>query len=70
MAKKKLKLNDLKLKSFVTTLDVEEQRTAKGGYIVLPSQGQFGGRNQWTSQKTRLRESGKQTTKLKFKNTL
>ena len=30
---KKLQLNELKIKSFVTTLNTAEQKTAKGGYI-------------------------------------
>lgn len=65
MAKNKLKLNDLKVKSFVTALDTEEQKTTKGGFIYLSSPGQLGGRNQWTSQKTRFKESSRYTNTLK-----
>jgi len=33
MTKKKLKLTDLKIKSFATVMNKTEQRTAKGGYL-------------------------------------
>ncbi len=33
MTKKKLKLTDLKVKSFATVMNKTEQKTAKGGYL-------------------------------------
>ena len=35
MAKKKIQLSDLKVKSFVTSLPRQERKTAKGGYVKI-----------------------------------
>ncbi len=56
MAKKKLQLSELKVKSFVTVVDPAEQRTAKGGYVRVVSAYNYirdiGGIVHWTSEKT------------------
>jgi len=61
MKKKKLQLKELKVKSFITVVNKEEQRTAKGGYVnynnfalaqnVLVGSDIIVG--PWTSEKTR-----------------
>ena len=60
MKKKKLQLNELKVKSFITVVNKEEQRTAKGGYVnhprvddALNSVVNNVGDSYWTSEKTR-----------------
>ena len=61
MKKKKLQLKDLKVKSFITILGKEEQRTAKGGYVnhpkvsVISKEVKFVNEQNpsWTSEKTR-----------------
>ena len=65
MKKKKLQLEELKVKSFVTVVNKEEQRTAKGGYVYKASidaamdvvMDTVGG-GHWTSEKTRLTGTG------------
>jgi len=64
MKKKKLQLKELKVKSFITIVKKEEQRTAKGGYVNYPQVtpnvhvaldtvvGPY-----WTSEKTRATDS-------------
>lgn len=57
MAKKKLQLSELKLKSFVTVMQPAEQKTAKGGYYHHISRleriiSHIGGGFSWTSEKT------------------
>jgi len=63
MKKKKLQLEELKVKSFITVVNKEEQRTTKGGYVHkqrLASNhiavGHVDGGN-WTSEKTRATDS-------------
>jgi len=60
MAKKKLKLNELKIKSIATTLNEQEQKTAKGGYFDDSKQASFayGDWNIWTVEKTGHRPGG------------
>jgi len=71
MKKKKLQLEELKVKSFVTVVNKEEQRTAKGGYrykatiadamdVVMDTVG--GGH--WTSEKTRATNTGNVLARL------
>jgi hypothetical protein len=64
MKKKKLQLKELKVKSFITVVNKEEQRTAKGGYVYRP--GIVAAVNEvasteitgpWTSEKTRATSS-------------
>lgn len=50
MGDKKLKIGDLKVKSFVTILDKQQQMTAKGGYIPLSVSRRKG---RWTQLDTR-----------------
>ncbi len=60
MKKKILKLEELKVKSFVTQVNKEEQKTAKGGYVYkpgLPIAMSEVGVVHWTSEKTRLSTS-------------
>ena len=61
MKKKKLQLKELKVKSFITIVGKEEQRTAKGGYVnhpkvsVISKVAKFVNEPSpsWTSEKTR-----------------
>ena len=56
MAKKKLQLSELKVKSFVTVVQPAEQKTAKGGYRHLQTVGRIirdiSGISFWTQEKT------------------
>lgn len=52
MDKKKLQLEQLKVKSFVTVIGSEDQKTAKGGYVDYNYQNP-GFNNNWTTIKTR-----------------
>lgn len=60
MKKKKLQLKELKVKSFLTVVNKEEQRTAKGGYVyrhkiaVISHVKDVAGSPSWTSEKTRV----------------
>ena len=60
MARKKLQLSTIKVKSFVTTLGKKEQKTSKGGFLALVQQNRFfrkaqlGAATQWTEYKTRF----------------
>ncbi len=36
MAKKKLRLSELKVKSFITSLPLQQRKKAKGGYVRIP----------------------------------
>jgi len=58
MTKKKLRLKELKVKSFVTVVDRGEQKTTKGGLINLQTQGyiihDIQGHTPWTEYKTRV----------------
>lgn len=60
MKKKILKLEELKVKSFVTQVNKAEQKTAKGGYVYKPglpiAMSEVGVAN-WTSEKTRVLSS-------------
>ncbi len=51
MDKKKLPLEQLKVKSFVTVMDAAEQKTAKGGYLDISAH-QVGYIQNWTTIKT------------------
>ena len=52
MDKKKLQLEELKVKSFVTVIASADQKTTKGGYVDYHS-GSPGFNNNWTTIKTR-----------------
>jgi hypothetical protein len=56
MAKPKLSLTDLKIKSFVTTLDEEQMNHVKGGFYIIRGR-RFTYRTRWTSVDTRSDES-------------
>jgi hypothetical protein len=56
MAKSKLSLTDLKIKSFVTTLDETEMNHIKGGFYIIRGR-RFTYRTRWTSVDTRSDES-------------
>jgi hypothetical protein len=51
MAKEKLKLSDLKVQSFVTTLDEGQMNRLKGGNIIKGRR--FNYRTRWTAVDTR-----------------
>ncbi len=57
MAKKKLQIEELKVKSFVTVVEKGEQKTAKGGIVNFQTQGyilqDINGHKPWTEWKTR-----------------
>lgn len=58
MAKKNLQLSEIKIKSFVTLVDKDEQRTAKGGYVYNDRLDaiiiDIGSKPSWTELKTRV----------------
>lgn len=54
MAKDKLKLSDLKVKSFVTSLDEAQMNRLKGGYVIKGRR--FSYRTRWTAVDTRSDE--------------
>jgi hypothetical protein len=56
MAKSKLTLSDIKVKSFVTTLDEQDMTHLKGGYYIVRGR-RFSYRTRWTSVDTRSDES-------------
>jgi hypothetical protein len=56
MAKSKLSLTDLKIKSFATTLDETEMNHIKGGFYIIRGR-RFTYRTRWTSVDTRSDES-------------
>ena len=62
MAKKKLQLSEIKLKSFVSQIDQAEQRTAKGGYVHNEKLSAIiiaiDDRPDWTEYKTRATSDG------------
>jgi len=71
MKKKKLQIKELKVKSFITVVNKEEQRTAKGGYVYHPRiAGSLNevadtiGGLEWTSEKTRATSSDNVLTSL------
>jgi len=53
---KKIRLNDLKVSSFATSLNKDEQEQAKGGYYFTPGGvvNVNGGKHDWTGIKTRI----------------
>ena len=51
MAKEKLKLSEIKVQSFVTTLDEAEMNRLKGGYVIKGRR--FTYRTRWTAVDTR-----------------
>jgi|JI102314A1RNA_FD_contig_31_3377812_length_439_multi_5_in_0_out_0_1 hypothetical protein len=55
MAKKKITLTDLKVQSFVTTLDDEQMNHVKGGIYIVRGR-RFTYRTRWTSVDTRSDE--------------
>ena len=63
MAKKKLKLKDLKVKSFVNVMNKSGQKTTKGGYIDKSAEMSYY-KNNWTTIKTQ-KSFMPYTTKLK-----
>jgi len=58
MAKKKLQLSDIKVKSLVTVVEKGEQKTSKGGFISIHQKPTLTvsliGRISWTEMKTQL----------------
>ena len=56
MAKPKLTLSEIKVNSFVTTLDNERMQHIKGGYFLIRGR-RFTYRTRWTSVDTRSDES-------------
>ena len=52
MAKSKLTLSDVKVNSFVTTLDERDMNQLKGGYYIVRGR-RFTYRTRWTSVDTR-----------------
>ena len=52
MAKEKLKLEDLKVQSFLTSLESEQMENLKGGAIIKGRRYSF--RSRWTSVDTRV----------------
>jgi len=56
MAKSKLTLTDIKVKSFVTTLDEQDMNQLKGGFYLIRGR-RFVYRTRWTSVDTRSEES-------------
>lgn len=54
MAKDKLKLSDLKVQSFVTSLDEAQMNRLKGGYVIKGRR--FSYRTRWTAVDTRSDE--------------
>lgn len=56
MAKSKLSLTDIQVKSFVTTLGEEQMNRVKGGYYLVRGR-RFTYRTRWTSVDTRSDES-------------
>jgi hypothetical protein len=54
MAKEKLKLNDLKVQSFVTSLEDAQMDQIKGGAIIKGRR--YGFRSRWTSVDTRIEQ--------------
>ena len=55
MAKKKITLTDLKVQSFVTTLDEAQMNHVKGGIYIVRGR-RFAYRTRWTSVDTRSDE--------------
>lgn len=55
MAKSTLTLTDLKVKSFVTTLDEEQMGRVKGGHYIIRGR-RFTYRTRWTTVDTRSDE--------------
>lgn len=51
MKKKKLQLNTIKVKSFTAILPTEQQRTAKGGAMIIDDRIR-GGKGTWTEVKS------------------
>ncbi len=75
MKKKKLQINELKVKSFITVVNKEEQRTAKGGYVNHPRENATlnevvnnVGDSYWTSDKTRVAGSNNVLTSMGVNN--
>lgn len=71
MKKKKLQIEELKVKSFVTVVNKEEQRTTKGGYVhkqgvasIAHVVGDTAGGSYWTSEKTRATNADNVLAKL------
>ena len=56
MTKSKLTLSELKVKSFVTTLDEAQMNQLKGGFYVIRGR-RFTYRTRWTSVDTRSDET-------------
>jgi hypothetical protein len=56
MAKSKLTLSELKVKSFVTTLDEAQMNQLKGGFYIIKGR-RFSYRTRWTSVDTRSDQS-------------
>jgi hypothetical protein len=54
MSKEKLKLNDLKVQSFVTSLESAQMEQIKGGAIIKGRR--YGLRSRWTSVDTRIEQ--------------
>jgi hypothetical protein len=54
MSKEKLKLNDLKVQSFVTSLEDAQMEQIKGGAIIKGRR--YGLRSRWTSVDTRIEQ--------------
>ena len=52
MAKEKITLDDLKVQSFVTTLDESQMTKVKGGFLTVRGR-KSGYRTRWTSVDTR-----------------
>ena len=61
MNKKKLQIEELKVKSFVTVVDRGEQKTTKGGIVNFQTHGyiinDISGPTPWTEVKTRVDNS-------------
>ena len=56
MAKSKLKLSDIKVSSFVTTLDEANMQHVKGGFYLIRGR-RYTYRTRWTSVDTRSDET-------------
>lgn len=56
MAKEKFTLSELKVQSFVTTLQEEEMNRVKGGYYAIRGR-RFTYQTRWTTVETRSSES-------------
>lgn len=68
MDKKKLQLSEIKVKSLVTLVDQQEQRTAKGGFYYNNNAGiaiNVSDTGNWTEYKTRVAVNN-ETTILSF----